>query len=391
MNRRPAEVYTQIDEDEIDLVELWNTIWRRRKFISYFTGAAVLLTVIVSLLMTNIYRAESTLLPVAAGGGGLGDLAGMAALAGINVGGGGDNSTKVMVVANSRTVKEQVINELGLIKIIGEEIPDKRDPMQYTIEKFDELLTVTSDKKTGLITIGFEWEDPELSAKIVNTYTKAVQDVLESKALSIEKMQTVFLERKLNDERAKFSGHKHQLASFQKRSKMIVPDEQAKGTMALYSTLMTQKLAIEMQVQGLETALSPENPRLLSVKKQLAELNRKLKSLEGTTDEGALPSMGNAPDKMIEYTDIMEGLKTSQGVYETLTKLYEKAKLDEAKNDLYVEVIDQAIPPDKKLKPKRALMVVVAAMTSLFLSIFIVFFMEWIEALKEKGGLNRRI
>lgn len=388
MNRRAAEIYTETADDEIDLLELWDTIWRRRKFISYFTGGAVLLTIIVSLFISNKYRAESTLLPVASGAGGImGDLAGMAALAGINVGGNSDNSMKVMVVANSRTVKEQVINDLGLIKIIGGDIPKKRDPMQYTIEQFDELLTVTSDKKTGVITIGFEWEDPELSAKIVNTYTDTLQDVLESKALNIEKMQRVFFEKKLREERAKFSEQKHSLAAFQKRSKMIEPVEQARGTMTLYSALMTQKMALEMQVQGLETALSPENPRLVSVKRQLSEINRKIRSLEGTTDEGALPSMGNAPDKMIEYTDIMEGLKTSQGVYETLTKLYEKSKLDEAKSDLYVEVIDQAIPPDKKIKPKRALMVVVAGMTALFLSVFIVFFMEWFEGVK---GINRR-
>ena len=216
MNRKIPQVNTQVyDDDEIDLIELWNTIWRKRKFITYFTGTAVLLTVIISLFISNKYKAESTLLPVASGGGIMGDLAGMAALAGINVGGSSDNTAKVMVVANSRTVKEQVINELGLIKIIGEDIPAKRDPMQYTTEMFNKLLTVVSDKKTGVITIGFEWEDPELSAKIVNSYVQALQDVLETKALSIDKMQRVFFEKKLKEERAKFSGKKHELAAFQ--------------------------------------------------------------------------------------------------------------------------------------------------------------------------------
>jgi len=391
MNRKVPEAVIETHDDEIDLLELWKTIWNGRKFITYFTGTAVLLTIIISLFISNKYRAESTLLPVAANNSGmLGDLAGMAALAGINVGGGGDNSAKVMVVANSRTVKEQVIKELGLTKIIVEDIPDKRDPMQYTIEKFNELLNVTADKKTGVITIGFEWEDPKLASDIVNSYVKALQDVLESKALSIDKMQRVFFERKLKEEKAKFSEQKHTLASFQKRSKMIEPVEQAKGTMSLYSALMAQKIALELQMQGLEAALSSENPRLIAVKNQVAAINRKIKSIEGTTNEGALLSLGNAPDKMIEYTDIMEGLKTSQGVYETLIKLYEKSKLDEAKSDLYVEVIDQAIPPDKKIKPKRSLMVAVAGMTSVFISVFIVFFMEWIGKVKGSNGIMRR-
>ncbi len=390
MNRKIPEVYIEAHDDEIDLVELWNTIWRRRKFISYFTGIAVFLTIIISLFISNKYKAEATLLPVAASGGIMGDLAGMAALAGINVGGSSDNSAKVMVVANSRTVKELVITELDLIKIIGEDIPSKRDPMQYTVEQFDDLLSIVSDKKTGVITIGFEWEDPKLSSDIVNSYVKALQDVLEVKALSVDKMQRVFFEKKLKEERVKFSEKKHELASFQKRSKMIEPIEQAKGTMTLYSALMTQKITLEMQMQGLESAMSSDNPRLVAIKNQVAAINRKIKSLEGNNSEGALLSMGDAPDKIIEYTDIMEGLKTSQGVYETLIKLYEKSKLDEAKSDLYVEVIDQAIPPDKKIKPMRTLMVAVAGMTSLFLSVFIVFFLEWFEKVNGTAGVMRR-
>ncbi len=382
----PEFTRPEIYEDEIDLLQLWNTIWSNRKFITYFTGAAVILTIIISLLISNKYLAESTILPVASSGSGiLGDLAGMASLAGINVGGNSDNSAKVMIVAKSRTVKEQVINELGLVKIIVDKVPDKRDPMQYTLEKFDDLLNVSSDKKTGLITIGFEWKDPKLAADIVNRYVKAIQDVLEIKALNINKMERIFYEKKLKEEKAKFSQQKHTMAAFQKRSKMIEPVEQAKGTMSLYSTLMAQKIALELQMQGLESALSADNPRLTALKEQIAAINRKIQSIEGNTNEGAIISLGNAPDKMVEYTDILEGVKVSGGVYETLAKLYEKSKLDEAKDNLYVEVIDPAIPPDKKSKPKRALMVIVAGMTSSFFSIFIVFCMQWIDSVKRKN------
>jgi len=387
INERSADTY----DDEIDLLELWNVIWRRRKFITIFSAAAVSLTVIISLLMTNIYRAESTLLPVSAGGGNMmGELAGMAALAGISLGSGGDTSTKVMVVANSRTVKEKVIRDMGLTEIIVNDIPGKRDPMQYTLEEFDKLFSVTSDKRTGLITIGFEWEDPAVAAGVVNSHIEALQEILESKALSVERKRREFFEKKLDEERRKFRGKKQNLASFQKQNKIMEPAEQARGTMTLYSALMTQKMTLEMQMEALESALTADNPRLAAVRNQVNAINSRIRSLEGNKNEGALLSMGNAPDMMVEYTDIMEGLKTSQGVYETLAKLYEKAKLDEAKSDIYVEVIDQAIPPDKKIKPKRALMVLVAGMTSLFMAVFIVFFMEWLENAKGKAGTMRR-
>ena len=314
----------------------------------------------------------------------------MAALAGLDMGGAKDQTDKIMVLAKSRTVKEQIVREFELDKIIVDDIPKKRDRIQYTIEEFDELFSAEYDKKTKVITLGFKWESPELAAAVVNRYTEVLQNFLEEKALTIEKKNRLFYENQLIAEKKRFRGETKSLAAFQKKSKLLDPEVQAKGTMTLYGALMSQKMSLEMQVQGLESALSPDNPRLLAMKKQLKEINKNLSSIEGSGKEtGALPSLGNAPDKMVEYTGLMAGVKVSQAVYETIVKLYEKAKLDEAKAEIYVEVIDPAIVPDKKVSPKRAMMAVVAMFAGLFISVFIVFFMEWMEAAKQRNALRR--
>ncbi len=393
MNKKNTEIYSQSvsGDDEIDLLELWNTIWSRKKFVSIFTASVVVITIVISLFISNKYLAEVTLLPVSSSsGGGLGDLAGMAALAGLDMGGAKDQTDKIMVLAKSRTVKEQIVREFELDKIIVDDIPKKRDRIQYTIEEFDELFSAEYDKKTKVITLGFKWESPELAAAVVNRYTEVLQNFLEEKALTIEKKNRLFYENQLIAEKKRFRGETKSLAAFQKKSKLLDPEVQAKGTMTLYGALMSQKMSLEMQVQGLESALSPDNPRLLAMKKQLKEINKNLSSIEGSGKEtGALPSLGNAPDKMVEYTGLMAGVKVSQAVYETIVKLYEKAKLDEAKAEIYVEVIDPAIVPDKKVSPKRAMMAVVAMFAGLFISVFIVFFMEWMEAAKQRNALRR--
>ncbi len=388
-----AEIYSRtVDADEeIDLLELWNTVWAKKKFISIFTASFVVLTVVISLFISNKYLAEVTLLPVSSSSDGvLGDLAGMAALAGLDMGGSKDQSDKIMVVAKSRTVKEQIVKEFELDKIIVDDIPSKRDRIQYTIEEFEDLLAIEYDKKTKVITIGFKWESPELAAAVVNRYVEVVQFFLESKSLTLEKKNREFYERQLLSEKKRFKGETQNLAQFQKRSKLLDPQIQAKGTMTLYAALMSHKMSLEMQVQGLKSALSADNPRLVAMTLQLKEIEKKLKSIEGTgLETGALPSLGNAPDKMVEYTGLMAGVKVSQAVYETIVKLYEKAKLDEAKAEIYVEVIDPAIVPDKKVSPKRAMMAVVAMFAGLFISVFIVFFMEWMEAAKQRNALRR--
>jgi uncharacterized protein involved in exopolysaccharide biosynthesis len=379
MNPGPDNKSSYIQDDEIDLYQLWMTLWNSRKFIITFSASITILTMLISLFMENIYRAESTIMPVAASRGIPADIAGMAAMAGISVGGSADNSQKVMVVANSRTVKSLVINEFEIVKLIKDEIPSKRDPHQYALEKLDELVNVREDKKTGLITISFDWADAAFAADVVNRYVQIVQETLEVKALDINKMQRVFLEKRLAQEKEKFHQLKNEMARFQSRTKIIEPQEQSKGTMNIYSALVGQKIALEVQLQGYESALTPDNPRLMALKQQINALKKRIASIESGSSEGAMLSMKDAPANMVAYTDILEKVKISQGVYETLAKLYEKSKLDEAKNEVYVEVIDNAIVPDLKHKPKRALITIVAAFTSGFLAVFIVFFMEYIK------------
>jgi uncharacterized protein involved in exopolysaccharide biosynthesis len=51
-------------DDEINLLELWQVVWKRRKLIAYIVSACVVATVGVSLLMTNIYQADAVITPV---------------------------------------------------------------------------------------------------------------------------------------------------------------------------------------------------------------------------------------------------------------------------------------------------------------------------------------
>jgi uncharacterized protein involved in exopolysaccharide biosynthesis len=75
-------------------------------------------------------------------------------------------------------------------------------------------------------------------------------------------------------------------------------------------------------------------------------------------------------------------VKYYEFLYELLAKQYELAKIDEAKDATIIQVMDKAIEPDRKSKPKRLLIVVFSAFGVLFLSITWVFFREAIGRLK---------
>ena len=82
-------------EDEIDLVDLIRYLWRR-KWLLIATGLiGTLIGVYIALTSESIYQAEITLVPAESESGGMSALArqfgGLAALGGVNLGGGDDS------------------------------------------------------------------------------------------------------------------------------------------------------------------------------------------------------------------------------------------------------------------------------------------------------------
>ncbi len=375
------------EDDEIDLYELWLVIKKRKNVIIGLFIFSVVATAIISFIMTPIYRTTSSVLPVSSKQSPLGSLAGLAAMAGVSIG-GDESSQKVMAVLNSRTIKENVIKDLNLVNKILDEIPEDRNPLLVAIEKMeDDIVSISDDKKTGVINISIDFKDPDLAKKINEQYLKELQDILAEKSLTVAKMNRIFLEKQLEEEERKLKKYQQEMAEFQKENKIIEPTKQLEGTMELYTSLIAQKIALEIQLKKLETALSPNNPKIDILRNQIKEIEEQIKRIEQKAD-GALPSISNVPEKIVKYTDLLRKLKASEAIYETLLKMYEQAKLEEAKENLYVEVIDYPVLPDKPVKPKKKLMVAVAGVSSIFLGIFLVFFLEWLENIRKRKELE---
>ena len=154
--------------------------------------------------------------------------------------------------------------------------------------------------------------------------------------------------------------------------------------MDLYSSLVSKKIETQVKLKSMEANFDSSNPQVKFLRDQLDAVKAQIKELEEKTNVLALPSIDELPESMVEYGQILQQLTIVKAVYENIVKAYEQAKIEEAKGNLYVQVIDEPNLPDIKFKPKRKLIVVVAAVTSLILAVFIVFFLEFIQNIKSR-------
>lgn len=341
-----------IEEDEIDLYELWLKLKKRWKII---LGTFLIFTVatgVLGFIMTPIYRAEATIIPISSNPtGGLSQLVNQ--LLGIPAG-GEDISSKILAVLKSRTIRDRVIEDLNLIPILVEETPEKRNPKIVANEVLEEIVTISQDRKTGTISIKVEYRDPEIAKNIAEVLIRELQKILEEKALTVAKVNRIFLEKQLLKTEKELKEALDDLANFQKKAKVIVPQEQVKGAFELYSDLLSKKIELQIELRKLESVLSTSSPRILALKDQLGAIEKQLSKFENTESLSVIPSIKAAPELIAEYTQIYVKVRSLQAKYETLLKMYEQAKLEEQKENIYVEVIDPPYVSDIPVKPKKS-------------------------------------
>lgn len=189
-----------MDRDEISVQELFAILWRERWIIIAISFAVAVAVAAVALMQKDKFEASVVVSPVSnnQGGGKLGGLTsqfgGLAALAGISVGGDGNRNESIAVL-QSQALTERFIVDNDLMPIL---FADKWDaaakkwtvtdgPQQPTLWKANQLFKrirkVNDDKKTGMITVTVSWTDPALSAQWANGLVKLTNDVLRSQAV----------------------------------------------------------------------------------------------------------------------------------------------------------------------------------------------------------------
>lgn len=197
-------------DDEIDLRELFGVLWAGKIKIVAITAVFAIASVIYALSVPNQYKATALLSPAQSSGGGLsgalGQLGGLASLAGVSVGGGQNSEAQVaqeimkswsfiegFIDSNDLAVEifaadgwskgsnELEINDdlYDLSKnewlIEDNDTGELRPPTSWKLfETFSGKLAVSEDKKSGLVSVSIEYYSPQIAKQWLDMYVAAI-------------------------------------------------------------------------------------------------------------------------------------------------------------------------------------------------------------------------
>ena len=354
-------------EDEIDPMELFRVISRRARRIIGITAASAVVALVVSLLLPNYYKAESRILPQEKGGNLaaqlMGQGGGLIALAG---GATALTSQGEMFLSmmKSRTVLDRVVDRFELMKLYkGKYREDARKNLVG-------YLKVQEDRKSGIITLTVEDRDPKRAADMANAFVEELKSLAGGLAISEAGQRRMFFEEQIRHTKESLSIAEEEVKGFQQRTGAFQVDAQAKAIIEGIANLRARIAAKEVEAKVLRSFATAQNPDLQRTEEEIRALRTELEKVESGKGRGFDPLMsyGRMPAIGTEYLRKLRQLKYNETLYELLVKQFELAKLDEARDAVVIQVIDRAVPPERKSRPKRSLIVIMSTFLGFLLS-----------------------
>jgi uncharacterized protein involved in exopolysaccharide biosynthesis len=366
---------------EINFFELLSVLVKRRKLIFCITAFVALLSVGGTLALKNVYTATAKILPPQKDGGGgistlisqAGGLAALAAGAGL-----GGSSDLYVGILKSRSVADDVIKKLDLTPKLEEKNAD------LTRKKLAKKVKIQADNKSGIITISADDKDPQLSADLANSFVEELGRTTVKLNLSKVGIERIFLEKRLVIVKSDLKKAEDELKAFAQKNKVVQVDTQAKASIEGIAKLKAELAAREVQLSVLRTYQTDESPEVNALQAGIRKLHQEIDKLSGYEKDGeGIPSIGNVPGLGLEYARRVRDVKVQEAVFEQITKQYEVAKLNEAKDSSTIQVLDSAVVPVQKSKPARSLIILLATFSAFLCSVFMAFTIEYIEKLPE--------
>ena len=383
------EIMMGLQEDEIDLFELLAVLKKHWKLIIFLPIIVAVAVAGYSLTLPNFYKSSGTIfVHSSSGGGALSSLMSSIPMAGLmGLGGGGGGANYLTVYLKSATMSDYIIKRFGIAThpaIVGENyVPDPNKPIVYDnlLKKMEKIVTVDNDPKTGLITISAETMSATTSAEIVTAYIER----LDKFSKGPQKEKRIFIEKQLEKIGKELEVAENEYKAFQDKYKLFALDKQTAASIDKMAQLESQRvnssISLEMQQSLLKSSGSV--PELVKVEAQKVAEEAKAEAIKKEISE-VEKELAALPDISLEFIRLQRNLKVKEKLYAVLTEQYEMAKITEAEEGSQFEVMDQARIPELKSKPKRAIMVILAGLSTGVLAVFLAFLQEFIKRRKEQ-------
>jgi len=357
----PGATAPQADEDEISLLDIALVFAPNLKLLIFVPLAAGLVALGIAFLMPPTYTATTRILPpqqqqssAAALAAQLGSLAGLVGgAAGIK-----NPADQYVALLKTRTVYDAIIQRFDLKTLYEQRY------LEDTRKLLESQTKVSAGVKDGIISIEVDDRDPKRAAEMANAFVEELRKLTNTLAVTEAGQRRLFFETQLQLSKDNLTKSEIALrgSGISEATLKTVPQAQLEALARLKAQITAQ----EIKLASMRTYMTDSNAELRIGLQELAALRAELTKAE---QSGATKVQGEGAEYIARFRDF----KYHETMFELMAKQYELARLDEAREGTVIQVLDAAQPPERKSKPKRALIAILTTVAVFLLMVIVVF------------------
>lgn len=372
---------------KINIIDFFIVLAKHKWLIIGSTLGAAVISAIISLIMTPVYRAETRVLPpqqelISASsqmfdqfGPPTGALRGMA---------GVKNITDLYIeLLKSRPILDKIIDRFGLMN------NNKTNSRESLRKSLAGALSAKESKKSGILTVAFECTDPKKAADFANAFIGELQNYNKGLAITEASQKKLFWEEHLENAKDALTRAEEAMKGFQEKTGIIKLDDELGAVISGISQLRAQIAVKEVQIKVMRTYAAPQNPDIRLIEVEIKALRERIGELEsGASGNNIMVTKKSISSAGPEYIRKLRELKFSEALYDMMRKQYGGAKIDEARNPAVIQVIEKAIPPEQRVKPIRRKIVWMGTGMGFLFSVLAIFLMTFLKEYRGKALNN---
>jgi tyrosine-protein kinase Etk/Wzc len=377
------------DASEGNLPNRIDVLIKHRKLVGYIVGVTFILSIFTSLLLPNMYVATARVLPPQENNQGFSSLFASAddplsGLAGSILGKTTPASLYIGIM-KSRTVADALIRKFKLKELYDH---NYIEDVYFTLE---DRSTIEISKKDQLIHVSVMDRDPKRAADLANGYVEMLDLINRKLNITEGKRKRLFLEGRLKEVRNDLKKAEMNLRSFQEKHQIVSIQEQAKVAIEGAAEIKGQLIAAQTELEvlkkfGTENQVEAVllNARIEELKKQLDYIEKGQNSKMDNNNSAETVKRSNfyipfedLPHLGMQLMQLMREAKIQEKLFELLAAQYEMAQIEEAKDVDTIQVLDTAVPPEKKSSPRRSAIVISSVTISAMISFLLAFLLEY--------------
>ncbi len=328
----------------LELGVLWDRVRARWRVILWMVAVSTVVVGIVAWFLPPWYRAEASLLPPGEETSfGLGNLLKGIGVPGVKVPTQAAPADVFLAILESRRINEEIVRRFDLKRLYSKRlmVDAIRELRRHARFQVDEV---------GIIKIAVEDRDRQRASDMANAYCEALDRFNREVRMTKGGRTRGFVGGRLEETKRELALTEQRLADYEATHKAVALSPEMSSAIETAARYYAERAALQVRLGVIRSYTRGTTDEERQILQELEQIDLQLAALPGTG---------------LKLARLIRDVKTQEQLYILLTAQYEEARITEARDISTVEQLDTAVPPERKSRPRRGVMVAVAFLFSL--------------------------